>query len=156
MIMDTGLFTGHQRMSDAWRAFRDFVERTEDLPIGFLVQGGAHTELPDEVVAAYDAPFPYAGREGRGAGVPADDPDDARRAGRRRGQPRARGAARPTSGRCCCCGPTATRSCRWRPASAFAAAIGREPPRIIEGAGHFLQEDRGEEIGRLIAEWLTR
>jgi haloalkane dehalogenase len=37
---------------------------------------------------------------------------------------------------------------------AFAAAIGREPPRVIEGAGHFLQEDRGEEIGRLVAEWL--
>ena len=32
--MDTGLFTGHQRMSDAWTTFRDFVERTEDLPIG--------------------------------------------------------------------------------------------------------------------------
>jgi pimeloyl-ACP methyl ester carboxylesterase len=28
------------------------------------------------------------------------------------------------------------------------------PPRPIEGAGHFLQEDAGEEIGRIIAEWL--
>src|SRR3712207_1784102 len=30
VIMDSGLFTGRQRMSDAWLAFRDFVERTED------------------------------------------------------------------------------------------------------------------------------
>jgi hypothetical protein len=26
-------------MTDAWRAFRDFVARTEDLPVGFLVKG---------------------------------------------------------------------------------------------------------------------
>ena len=39
VIMDTGLFTGEQQMSDAWKAFRDFVERTEDLPIGMLVSG---------------------------------------------------------------------------------------------------------------------
>ena len=39
MILDTGLFTGHQRMSDAWITFRDFVQRTEDLPVGMLVRG---------------------------------------------------------------------------------------------------------------------
>ncbi len=27
-------------------------------------------------------------------------------------------------------------------------------PRVIENAGHFLQEDAGEEIGRIIADWL--
>jgi hypothetical protein len=37
----------------------------------------------------------------------------------------------------------------------FAAAIGREPPRRIAGAGHFLQEDRGAEIGGLVVEWLA-
>ena len=30
--MDSGLFTGHQRMGAAWQAFRDFVESTPDLP----------------------------------------------------------------------------------------------------------------------------
>ena len=38
VIMDTGLFTGEQPMSDAWKAFRDFVERTEDLPVSMLVE----------------------------------------------------------------------------------------------------------------------
>jgi haloalkane dehalogenase len=28
------------------------------------------------------------------------------------------------------------------------------PPRVIENAGHFLQEDAGEEIGSAIADWL--
>ena len=65
-ILDTGLFTGQQQMTDAWKAFRDFVERTEDLPVGFLVQGACASELPTEVIAAYEAPFPTpAPRPGR-------------------------------------------------------------------------------------------
>ena len=38
VVLDTGLFTGHQPMTDAWMAFRAFVERTEDLPVGLLVR----------------------------------------------------------------------------------------------------------------------
>ena len=60
VILDTGLFTGHQRMTDAWLAFRDFVERTEDLPVGMLVRGACKNDPGDEVIAAYDAPYPDA------------------------------------------------------------------------------------------------
>src|ERR1700722_4053410 len=58
VILDTGLFTGHQRMTDAWIAFRDFVARTEDLPVGVLVRGACKHDPGDEVIAASDAPFP--------------------------------------------------------------------------------------------------
>src|SRR4029077_8852801 len=58
VILHTGLFTGYQRMTDAWLAFRDFVARTEDLPVGFLVRRGCKEDPGDEVIAAYDAPFP--------------------------------------------------------------------------------------------------
>ena len=37
----------------------------------------------------------------------------------------------------------------------FAGAIGKPPPRAIPDAGHFLQEDKGPEIGAIVAEWLT-
>ena len=37
---------------------------------------------------------------------------------------------------------------------AFASALGRPAPHVLDGAGHFLQEDRGEEVGALIADWL--
>src|SRR6195952_1151605 len=60
VILDTGLFTGHQQMTDAWIAFRDFVERTEDLPVGFLVKGACKNDPGDDVIAAYDAPYPDA------------------------------------------------------------------------------------------------
>ena len=58
MILDTGLFTGRQQMSDAWIAFRDFVERTEDLPIEMLIRGACAIDHGDEVSPRYDAPFP--------------------------------------------------------------------------------------------------
>jgi pimeloyl-ACP methyl ester carboxylesterase len=38
---------------------------------------------------------------------------------------------------------------------AFADLIGVAAPRKIERASHFLQEDAGEEIGALIADWLA-
>src|SRR5436309_6210638 len=56
-ILDTGLFTGHQPMTEAWQAFRDFVARTEDLPVGMLVRGACARDPGDQVIAAYDAPF---------------------------------------------------------------------------------------------------
>ena len=48
VVLDTGLFTGHQPMTDAWKAFRDFVARTEDLPVSLLdryLSGRARTGL---------------------------------------------------------------------------------------------------------------
>src|SRR2546423_13195399 len=57
-ILNTGLFTG--RVSKGFMRWRDFAERNPDLPVGFVVQGATTTELPDEVVAAYEAPFPDA------------------------------------------------------------------------------------------------
>lgn len=56
VILNTGLFTG--RVSKGFLAWRDFAERNPDLPVGFVIQGGTTTELPDEVIAAYEAPFP--------------------------------------------------------------------------------------------------
>src|SRR3954453_18524932 len=61
VILDTGLFTGHQKMTDAWIQFRNFVERTEDLPVGFLVRGACFSAPGDEVIAAYDAPYAAGG-----------------------------------------------------------------------------------------------
>jgi haloalkane dehalogenase len=57
-ILNTGIFTG--RVSKGFMAWRDFAEKNPDLPVGFVIQGATTSELPDDVVAAYDAPFPTA------------------------------------------------------------------------------------------------
>ena len=79
VIMDTGLFTGRQPMSEAWHQFADFVRRVEELPVGFLVRRGCHTDPGDEVAAAYDAPFPNEASQGRRARLPGADPARVRR-----------------------------------------------------------------------------
>jgi haloalkane dehalogenase len=58
VILNTGLYSG--RVSKGFMAWREFAERTPNLPIGNIVQAGTATELPADVVAAYDAPFPDA------------------------------------------------------------------------------------------------
>jgi haloalkane dehalogenase len=56
VVMNTGLFTG--RVSKGFMAWREFAERTPDLPIGMIMQGATTTDLSAEVIAAYEAPFP--------------------------------------------------------------------------------------------------
>jgi haloalkane dehalogenase len=56
VVMNTGLFTG--RVSKGFMAWREFAERTPDLPIGMIMQGATTTELGPEIIAAYEAPFP--------------------------------------------------------------------------------------------------
>src|SRR4030042_1116282 len=60
VIMNTGLPTGESKMTDAFHAWRKFAETAADLPIGKIVQSGCAQgkEMPAEVIAAYDAPFP--------------------------------------------------------------------------------------------------
>ena len=58
VILNTGLFTG--RVSKGFMAWRNFAEKNPDLPIGMIIQGATTTDLPDDVVAAYEAPWPTA------------------------------------------------------------------------------------------------
>jgi haloalkane dehalogenase len=56
VVMNTGLFTG--RVSKGFMAWREFAERTPDLPIARIMQGATTTELGPEILAGYEAPFP--------------------------------------------------------------------------------------------------
>ena len=55
-IMNTGLFAAARQQG--FMAWREFAERTPDMPIGWIMQGATSTELSDEVIAGYEAPFP--------------------------------------------------------------------------------------------------
>ncbi len=154
VILDTGLFTGSQRMSDAWIAFRDFVERTEDLPVGFLVQGACKHDPGEEVVAAYEAPFPNPESKAGARAFPLLIPQTPDGPGAAQGQRvlhALREDTRPTLMLWADSDPVLPLEV----GENFAAAIGREKPRTIPDASHFLQEDKGPEIGAIVAEWLT-
>ncbi|WP_205696113.1 haloalkane dehalogenase [Conexibacter sp. SYSU D00693] len=154
VVMDTGLFTGHQRMSEAWTAFRDFVERTEDLPIGMLVRGACATDPGDDVVAAYEAPFDTPAAKAGARAFPLMIPLAPDAPGAEAGQrvlAALRGLDVPTLMLWADGDPILPLSTGRR----FAEAIGRPEPEVVPGASHFLQEDAGEWIGRRIAAWLA-
>ncbi len=151
---NTGLPDGTRRLPDAWWAFHDFVQKTPDLPIGFLVRSGCVEGLPDEVVAAYDAPFPDASYKPGARRFPSlipqtlEDPatPDNQRAWEVLSRwdkpflcafsdqdPITGGGERMLMGK-------------------IPGAHG-QPHTTIEGGGHFLQEDRGEELARVVAAW---
>jgi haloalkane dehalogenase len=153
VILDTGLFTGRQRMTDAWLAFHDFVARTEDLPVGFLVRGACKTDPGDAVIAAYDAPYPNVASKAGARAFPLmlpQRPDDPGAAAGQRVLEALREDRRPTLMLWGDSDPVLPLSV----AEHFAESIGRPPPRPIENASHFLQEDQGPLIGSLIADWL--
>jgi haloalkane dehalogenase len=153
VILDTGLFTGHRPMSDAWIAFRNFVERTEDLPVGFLVRGACKNDPGDEVIAAYDTPYPNADSKAGARAFPLMLPTTPEMPGAKAGQrvlDALRGDERPKLLLWADSDPVLTLQTGER----FAAALGTELDHVIADASHFLQEDQGPEIGRLIADWL--
>ncbi|MFL5867729.1 MAG: haloalkane dehalogenase [Thermoleophilaceae bacterium] len=154
VILNTGLFTG--RVSKGFMAWRDFAERNPDLPVGFVIQGATTSDLPDEVVAGYEAPFPNAESKAGAAQfpllVPTSDEDP--------GATEMRAVMDELS--------------RWdkpalvafsdsdpvfpypRAGEAFTNLIpGANGQVKIEGAAHFLQEDRGEQIADEILQLLA-
>jgi haloalkane dehalogenase len=155
VALDTGLFTGRQRMNDAWLAFRDFVARTEDLPVGLLVRRACHIDPGDEVIAGYEAPFPTPQSKAGARAFPLILPTSPSMAGAETGQrvlDALRTDARPKLFLWADSDPVLPLATGRR----FAAALGgREIDHVIAGAGHFLQEDAGSQIGHLIADWLT-
>jgi haloalkane dehalogenase len=153
VVLDTGLFTGHQKMTRAWQAFRDFVERTEDLPVGFLVRGACKHDPGDDVIAAYDAPFPNAASKAGARAFPLMLPTSPDVPGASAGQ-RVLDALssdqRPKLILWADSDPVLPLETGRR----FAAALGSEVDRVISDSSHFLQEDAGREIGARIADWL--
>jgi len=153
IILNTGLFRGGGAISTAWQAFRDFVEADPDVPIGFLVRGGVVSDLPDEVVAGYEAPFPTPSSKAGAAAFPLMVPLEA-------SDPGASEMALVREALSLWHKPTLVMYSDSDPI--FSLEAGRRmAARIpgayflpVEGAAHFLQEDRGEHIAETILEWL--
>ena len=153
-ISNTGLFTG--RVSKGFLAWRAFAEKNPDLPVGFVIQGATATEVPDDVIAAYDAPFPTVESKAGAAQFPLLVPtsEDAVGADVMRA--------------------IADQLSRWqkptlvafsdqdqifpypKAGQVFCDLIPTAGEQVkIEGASHFLQEDRGERLAEEVLKHLS-
>lgn len=59
-LANGGLPTGDQKMPKAFQRWQQFARYSPVFPIGTILQKGTVAELSDAVVAGYDAPFPKA------------------------------------------------------------------------------------------------
>ena len=153
---NTGLPTGDTDMPEIWWAFRRVVETAEHLDVGRIVQSGCRTLLAPEVLAAYAAPFPdesfLAGVRAMPQLVPTRPDDPATEANRAAWQ-----ALQQWDRPFLCAFADSD------PITAAAEPYFRrvvpgahgQPHVTIRGAGHFLQEDSGEELGRVVADFVT-
>lgn len=153
---NTFLPTGDRDPGEAFRTWRDFSQRVETFPTGFIVNSGCTTDLAPEVIAAYDAPFPdetfKEGARQFPTLVPASPDDPAAPANRAAWEVLSR-FDRPFL---CAFGDS-------DPITAGADRVLREqipgaagqPHVTIEGGGHFIQEDRGPELARVIVEFMA-
>ena len=154
VILNTGLFRpGPKWPSEAFLNWRSFAEANPDLPIGFILQGATTSGLEEDVLAAYEAPFPTAEAKAGAAAFPLlvplqpDDPGAAEMAHI--------GNAlemwhKPVLVAFSDDDPIFPQRSGERLAARIPGAIFVP----IEGASHFLQEDKGEEIATLIRDWL--
>jgi haloalkane dehalogenase len=149
---NTGLPTGDQPMPDVWLRFREVVRTAPALSVSRLVQSGCQTILPPEVLAAYEAPFPgpaYAAAVRAMPELVPAAPDNPASPANRAAWQRLAAWDKPFlvafSDRDPITGPMAPALMRTVP-----GAAGRDHP-VLAGAGHFLQEDAGEELGAVIA-----
>jgi haloalkane dehalogenase len=153
---NTGLPTGDAPMSEAFLVWQRFATTAPSFDVGRVVQNGTVTGLPPEVVAAYDAPFPddrfTAGPRVLPALVPTAPDDPAAPANRAAWEVLARFD-----------GPFLTAFSDGDPITGggdrifqkvVPGAQGR-PHTTLRGGGHFLQEDVGPELARVVAQFVA-
>jgi haloalkane dehalogenase len=154
VILNTGI--GARAPSEEWLRFREFLRRVgTDLIPGQLIQITCVTELADDVVEAYNAPFPTPESKAGVLAFPelvpteSDHPSAAKmlevRAGLERWEKPALVLFSDSD-------PIFTPAAAERLASRIPGA---GPAEIVQGAGHFLQEEKGEEIAERIVRFLA-
>jgi haloalkane dehalogenase len=152
---NTFLPTGDQRPSDAFFAWQKFAMETPALPVGRIVAGGCVRPVAPEVVAAYDAPFPdetyKAGARKFPQLVPVRPDDPASDANRAAWQ-RLERYDRPFLTAFADSDPI-TRGADKHLQKRIPGAAGQAHTTIAR-AGHFVQEDAGDELAQVIAAFI--
>ena len=155
-IGNGGLPTGDGKMSDAFFAWRRFSQDSPEFPIGNVVSLGCNSRLSPDVVAAYDAPFPdesyKAGARQFPMLVPTSHEDPAHHA-----NVTAWAVLSQWTKPFLCCfsdGDAVSRGADRRFLELVPGAQGRNHV-TIEGAGHFLQEERGPVLAAVLNDFIA-
>ena len=156
VIANGGLPAGEDTPNEAFLRWQKFSQESPTFDIGRLINGAATTQLSDDIIAAYDAPFPddsfKSGARIFPSLVPTSTDDPAAPSNRKAWEvllkwekpflttfsdsdPVTKGGERAFQGR-------------------VPGAQG-QPHTTIENAGHFLQEDKGEELAGIVVDFIA-
>ena len=155
ILANGGLPTGDQVMPKVFRIWRAFARFSPWFPIGRIVQSGTVSTLPPDVIAAYDAPFPNstykAGARAFPKLVPTTPDDPAASANRAAWEVFSKWQK-----------PFLTAFSNRDPITrgadqAFLELVPGakdQPHTTIRNAGHFLQEDKGPELAKVVIDFV--
>jgi len=153
---NTFLPTGDNPPGEAFLRWQKFSQEVPELRIGRIINGGCVTELSPEVIAAYEAPFPEerykAGARAFPALVPTR-PDDPASAPNRKAWEVLRRWEKPFLTAFSDSDPI-TRGGDRAFQSLVPGTKGQQHTTIA-GAGHFLQEDKGEQLAAVVVEFIA-
>lgn len=155
VVGNTGLPDGTGRITDAFLDWQRFSQETEVFPVGLIINGGTASDLTEDVVAGYDAPFPddtyLAGARIFPTLVPTtpDDPGGLANAEAWKVLER---FDRPVL--CAFSDKDAITKGGDKPFRERIPGAAGQPHTTIEGGGHFLQEDKGPELATVIADFI--
>lgn len=152
---NTFLPTGDTPPGEGFLNWQRFSQTVPDFAVGQIINFGSTTDLLDDVIAAYDAPFPddsyKAGARQFPMLVPTS-PDDPATAANRAAWTVLEEWKKPFLTAFSDNDPVTGGGDR-----AFQARVpgtADQPHTTIEGGGHFLQEDRGPELARVIVNFM--
>jgi haloalkane dehalogenase len=162
---NTGLPTGDGPISDAFLAWQKYSQETPQFEVGAIIKMSNAALAKDnnlpilsaEVIAAYDAPFPdepyKEGARVFPSLVPTKPDDPAAEANRKAWE--VLSAFKKPFLTAFSDGDPITRGGDLIFQKRIPGAEG-QPHTTIKGAGHFLQEDKGEEFARVIVDFITK
>ncbi|MEW6186653.1 MAG: haloalkane dehalogenase [Thermodesulfobacteriota bacterium] len=157
VVANTGLPTGDGQISEAFLNWRKFSIEVPDFNVGQIIAMGCKNPLTDEIIAAYNAPFPEDSyKEGARifpSLVPITPDDPASEANRKAWEVLSQFEK-----------PFLTAFSDGDPITGGGDRIflqkvpgsTGQPHTTIKGGGHFLQEDCGEDLARVIADFIKK
>ena len=157
VVANTGLPTGERKPTEAFLAWQSFARDAKEFPVGRIISGGCATQLDPAVIAAYDAPFPddtyKAGARALPSLVPTSPDDPAHEA-----NVKAWDVLREFRKPFLCAFSDSDPITKGGERAFLGQVPGADGQRhtTIEGGGHFLQEDQGEQLARVIADFIER
>ncbi len=154
---NTFLPTGDAPPGEAFLRWREYSQAVPEFHAGGIVKGAVVNQLTPEIIAAYDAPFPdetyKAGARAFPLLVPITSDNPASEANRKAWEV-LRNWHKPFLTAFSDSDPVTRGGDR-----AFQKLVPgtqNQPHQTIVGAGHFLQEDKGEELADIVVDFISR